>query len=633
MVVAYHAGLPGLSAGYLGVDLFFVISGFLITGIITRGMDNGGFSFREFYYRRAKRLLPAAYVVLAVVVAVAPFVLTDAELADLNAQVVGSLTFIANWVLWQQSGYFEGAAEMKPLLHFWSLAVEEQYYFVMPLLFVVVPRKIWTTVVAVIVVLSFLLSVYAAPLSPDFAFYLPFTRMWELGIGSLGALSTRQVTRNAWLPLARLPAIAVLAYIPFQPTGFSHPGIDALFVCLSTLVIILGCNGSPLERGLIVRVFAKVGDISYSLYLVHWPVLVFTRSAYLGSAPAEAIVAAVISSVALSWLLYRYVEDPMRSILTLRPQSMIVGLCLCSATLLIAPSAIASRTDSGEDFSYIRRHNYGIARECAASPRYPFTGTISDACRTKADAKVLIWGDSYAMAWTGGLVEPLRDLGVEQATKSACDPLLGMARFSPAANQRYNSDFAKECIEFNDRVLTYVTQRDDIGIVVLAGRLQTILSRSNEMLVQSETGHYQTQATSEALAAKGLSRLITAVQATGKRVAVLSPPPADGSEIGDCLERVWKGKITLGRPNGCDLRLSDVHRYQAATNSLLDAVGKGTGVPILSATHSLCSAEWCRTEINGVLLYRDSGHLSVEGAKYVVEHAGIARQIRSLQRR
>lgn len=154
VVLLYHAGLKSIGGGYLGVDVFFVISGFLITNLLARAIESGTFSFADFYARRARRLLPAAYVVFGLVAAVAPWTLAGVELIDLRAQLLGALTFSANVQFWQHTGYFEGAARYKPLLHTWSLAVEEQYYFVIPALLVLLRPNRWRLAMVVLTLCS-----------------------------------------------------------------------------------------------------------------------------------------------------------------------------------------------------------------------------------------------------------------------------------------------------------------------------------------------------------------------------------------------------------------------------------------------------------------------------------------------
>ena len=469
LVLLYHAGLPYLSAGYLGVDIFFVISGFLITGVIRKGLEAGSFSFFRFYYRRAKRLLPAAYVVIAATVLAAPFFLGELALQDLKAQVIGALTFTANFVLYGQTGYFEAGGETKALLHFWSLAIEEQYYMVMPLLLFLVPRRAWLAVVAGLLVVSGVASPYLAAHYPDIAFYLPPARIWELALGSLGALLPARLIGGRLLSLARIPAILVLLIIPLFPTGLPHPGVDAYLVCLASLIIILGHDRNPAENSLPVRGLAFVGDFSYSLYLVHWPLIVFTRAAWLEEAPGYALAVAAGLSVVLAWLLYRFVEEPFRRGYDAVPARTVGGILAASLVIAVAPTVVQAATKSDLDFAEIRRHNYGINRRCAFGERYEFKG-MPDECKTTKHPQVLIWGDSYAMAWTSALKDHFPQAGVEQATMGACDAALGIARFPKRSRGTYDRETAERCLEFHLKVMEYIRNNRDLKIIVAASR-------------------------------------------------------------------------------------------------------------------------------------------------------------------
>ncbi len=626
LVLFYHAKLPGLDyAGYLGVDLFFVISGFLITGIIRDGMDAGSFSFLNFYFRRAKRLLPAAFTVLAFVVICAPLVLTEIALSDLREQVIGSLLFVANFVLWDQTGYFAAAADTKPLLHFWSLAVEEQYYFVMPLLLFFVPRKSWFVVVAAISVASFALSIYLAPRYPDAAFYLPLTRMWELGLGSMAAIAHFQPGGKQWLSFARIPAIALLAGVPFFPTGFPHPGLDALLVCGATLVIILGHNASSWENSFPVKAIARVGDVSYSLYLVHWPVLVFTRAAYFDEPPTTAIWIAVALSILLSVILYRYVEEPFRKLNPARRRTFIAGLLACSGAIAVSPSAIAAITASGTDYQHVRRTNYGLAFECSLKADEPFS--IKESCKTTDHPKVLVWGDSYAMAWSSVLMGPLGEYGMQQITMGACDPLHRVARFASAADNRYNLDFGKACLRFNSNVLAYAKASGDIETVVIAGRMQSPLSKSNRLLTQTAEGEYEERAVSTDIVTKALASLATELHKAGKRVVFIAPPPANGSNIGACLERQARKKISLGPQPDCTITVDANRRYRGETLDMMAEAAKLVGIELLDVFGFLCDNGVCKTQIDGTILYRDYSHLTYDGGALIGKKSSLASDV------
>lgn len=627
LVVFYHAGADLLPAGYLGVDVFFVISGFLITSLIARAIEQGDFSFRDFYYRRAKRLLPAAYAVILATVVTAPLFISDVAFEEMKAQVWGAVTFTINFVLLGQAGYFDGAAETKPLLHFWSLAIEEQYYLAMPLLLMLVRRRIWVPLLIGTFLVSLVACVWLAQIDSDFAFYLSPTRAWELCLGSLIALAPINRLPMPIRSLARIPALIALILVPLFPTGLPHPSLDALIVTVATALVIIGVTGSRAERSAPVRAFAFVGDFSYSLYLVHWPVIVFTRAAWLEQAPDWALYAAVLVSMVLSYLLFRLVEEPFRRGFFNRRLALSGALVAVSVCAAFSPAAVGTVTTSERDYAHIRRNNYGLDRSCAFGDKYPFTGDLPKECRTRPDAGILVWGDSYAMAWTSALMGPLgADPGVEQATRGACDPLLDMGRFPRQPGPTYNREYAKGCIDIHRAILDYAVNRKEIEIVALAGRFATVLSPNNMMLVKTPNG-YEELPTSIELVAEGLAKLAEQLRLAGKRVIFLAPPPADGSEIGDCLERQAEGKVTFGENASCDLLRSDVERVRTETWRMLELAAQKSGATVFYITDFLCDEAICHSTVGGKFIYRDSGHLAYEGAEYIGERSSLAADV------
>jgi peptidoglycan/LPS O-acetylase OafA/YrhL len=626
LVVFYHAGAGFLPAGYLGVDVFFVISGFLITSLVARAIERGDFSFREFYYRRAKRLLPAAYCVILATVLAAPFFISDVAFEELKAQVWGAITFTANFVLWGQSGYFDGAAETKPLLHFWSLAIEEQYYLVMPLLLILVPRRAWLPLLTTIAVASFAASAWLAQSDPTAAFYLPPTRAWELALGSLIAIAPVSSIPARIRSLARLPAILVFFFVPLFPSGLPHPSLDALLITLATGIIIAGASGGRAERSLPVRGLAFVGGFSYSLYLVHWPVIVFTRAAWLEQAPDWSLYLAVAISLVISFLLYRLVERPFHLGLATARARTAAGLVAASAILAASPVMATVITASNIDFNHLRRQNLGIDRACGFGEKYPFTGEVPAICRTKENPKVITWGDSYARAWTTALLEPFEELGVEQATMARCDPLLGTSRLPKKPDEKWGRAFSEGCIRFGQDVLRYIAKNEHLDVVVLAARFQTVLSSTNVLLVDDGSAIKEHEP-SMRLVADRLIETVRAIRAAGKRVVVLAPPPANGMDIGECWERKMRGKVTFGEMSTCDLPVESVERERADTFAMLGLVAKEANVSVVQVYDYFCNIAVCRTVIDGILLYRDSGHLSVEGAQLIGEKSTLAQQI------
>ncbi|PKM05100.1 MAG: acyltransferase, partial [Gammaproteobacteria bacterium HGW-Gammaproteobacteria-7] len=242
LVLVYHSGAGIATAGYLGVDIFFVISGYLITRMVVGQIALGRFRFGDFYLRRARRLLPAAYLTLALTTIAAIYLLDYREWNDFVVQLLGALTFTGNFALWQQAGYFSGAAELKPLLHIWSLAIEEQYYLVLPLFLVFIARRLWLPLAGALALASLALHIHWAGTDPAAAFYLLPSRGWELAVGSLLALAELRGLRPG--PGARLafwPALLALIAVPLWGSGLSTP-FDNVLVCAATAVVILRCH-------------------------------------------------------------------------------------------------------------------------------------------------------------------------------------------------------------------------------------------------------------------------------------------------------------------------------------------------------------------------------------------------------
>lgn len=284
-VVFNHAGIPGFPGGFVGVDIFFVISGFLISGILAREVEESRYSVVRFYERRARRILPALFAVIAVTLIIGCFILTPMQFDGLGKSVATTLLFVSNLWFWYSAGdYFGPGVELEPLLHTWSLAVEEQFYFLYPLLLWALSgfsRKTLVLAVGSLSLLSLALSIYATPSHPTFSFYLLPTRIWELGAGALLALGVFPTSRQRWVSeLAGVLGLGlIVGAILLVDDQTPFPGLSAVApVAGAVLLIIAGFGpGSTASRLLSLSPLVGIGLISYSLYLWHWPIIVAAR--------------------------------------------------------------------------------------------------------------------------------------------------------------------------------------------------------------------------------------------------------------------------------------------------------------------------------------------------------------------
>ncbi|MCB2046667.1 MAG: acyltransferase family protein [Novosphingobium sp.] len=336
-VILAHAGVPFLQGGFLGVDVFFVISGYLITRIIREGLEDGRFSLLGFYERRARRILPALLVVVAVSIPFAVWLLMPDFLENFGQSVVATLLFSNNLLLAHTSGYWELESAFKPLLHTWSLGVEEQFYIVFPLammLIVRLNRRGQIATLAVIAAISVALAEYGWRAWPDASFYLPTTRAWELMIGSLASyVAWRPVRGGQVLSTAALIAVVVPMFVYSHATP--SPSIWSAVPVLGTAgVLVFTQPGSLAWRILSLRPAVFIGLISYSAYLWHQPILAFARAASLEPpGPAES-AGLVLLTLVLSVLSWRYVETPCRSRKAVPLRPLLTGIGLSAAALI-----------------------------------------------------------------------------------------------------------------------------------------------------------------------------------------------------------------------------------------------------------------------------------------------------------
>lgn len=447
LVFAYHLGTAHVKGGYVGVDVFFVISGYLIGSIILSEIDAGKFSLLKFYERRVRRILPALFATLAVCAFLAYKLFLPAEFVEFAKSYLAATFSTANIFFYQQSGYFEGAASMKPLLHTWSLAVEEQFYIFLPLFLLLLRRYSLATrrlAVLSVALLSFLVSAWGAFHSPESTFYLAHTRAWELLLGTIIALDalprfSEKIFRNLWSGIG-LGMILASAFFYQRTTPF--PGLAAALPCFGTALLIAAGRGgtSLVAKALSLRPIVFIGKISYSLYLWHWPLIVFQNASGLlvhGLSPkgSKLVVLAVAFIVAtLSW---RFVEQPFRDGLAV-PRRRLFRIAALSAVLLVAfgVTAIATRgfpsrypSEAVTVASYLENGNATTEAQyrvgsCFLTSRNPQEEFARDACLKIDPSKrnVLLIGDSHAAQLWFGLSSEFKEVNFLQATASGCKP-------------------------------------------------------------------------------------------------------------------------------------------------------------------------------------------------------------------
>ena len=453
-VLAYHVDIHRLRGGFVGVDVFFVISGFLISSIILSDLDSSRFSLIGFYERRIRRIFPALVAMLLGTAVLAYKFCLPTEFVAFAKSLLAATFSVSNVLFLHQSGYFDAPARMKPLLHTWSLGVEEQFYVFLPLFLIVVRRvfaKRQVLMVGVVALLSFAVSVIGTFRSHDATFYLAPTRAWELLLGTLLALNVfPRISSPLWRNLASLlGGVLILAAGVAFNSSTPFPGAAALLPCVgAALIIAAGTSGTSIVgRALSLRPVAFIGMISYSLYLWHWPLIVFQGANGLlvkGLTPNGTKVVLILASVVIAALSWRFVEQPFRGrgfplsrTVIFRMASVAAAVLLFLGAGILATGGIPSRypVEAVKVASYLDNTNAATEAQyrvgtCFLTSKNTYQDFNPAVCLQQDRRKPndLLIGDSHAAQLWYGLSSTFTDVNLMQATASGCKPTLDQSR-------------------------------------------------------------------------------------------------------------------------------------------------------------------------------------------------------------
>ncbi|NKI97213.1 acyltransferase family protein [Rhizobacter sp. SG703] len=606
-VVAFHAFPAFIRSGFIGVDVFFVISGFLISGILFNDLERGSFSLVDFYARRMRRIFPALLAMLVACLCWGIWLLLSHELQQIGKHVAAGAGFVSNLVLWGESGYFDNAGETKPLLHLWSLGIEEQFYLVWPLMLGLAWRLRLDARLVIVVVFtgSFWLNLRQSHVDVIADFYSPQTRFWELLAGALVASLARRP------PPARLERVlaapgfrnagsalgVVLLLVSCWTTKKVHfPGLVALGPVLGTVLLIAAGPQAWVNRVLLSnRILVMVGLISFPLYLWHWPLLSFARVIVGETPPAWVRAVAVVTAFALAWASWRWVERPLR--FGGRPGLKAVGLVI--AMVLVGAAGWALSASGGRwfghpplatqvlrgDIGHLEFHRWPLERYTVCTPK-----ALADQAprwegyvrclqsKPSEPVDIVLLGDSHAEHLFIGLAEQLPTRNLAFYIQSA-PPFVG------------RSDF--------DAIHAHVLASPGIRSVVLT------------MFWTNRASQVPAGSSMEEETLRAASRLADA----GKQVYLTDDVPSHDFDLQRCA--VQRGPFPR---LPCETARAAVDARNAAMDAALaDVVRRDPRIRLIHTRRHFCDAMRCSMVRGGDLLYRDSNHLNILGSRFIGE--------------
>ncbi|MDF0668179.1 MAG: acyltransferase family protein [Nitrospira sp.] len=601
-VILFHAGFQLFSGGFVGVDIFFVISGYLITTIILADLEAGRFSILNFYERRARRILPALYLVMASCLPFAWLWLMPSDAKELSKSVMAGLVFVPNIFFWRQSDYFDTATELKPLLHTWSLGVEEQFYVLFPLVLMFawqLGRKRIIVLLTIMALLSLALAEYAISRKPAATFFLLPTRAWELAMGSLIAFYLEGKERGQFPPvLHQILSLVGLGMIALGSLTFSKetpfPGFSALIPTVgAALIIVFAFPGTLVGRLLVSRVFVGMGLVSYSAYLWHQPLLSYARHRSLTEPNDLVMMSLVVLAFGLAYLTWRYVETPFRrgdivtkNVLWRFASASVVVIAVSAASLQL----IHSDSQSGIPSDVQKLYRF---RTCFFGLGQTFETLLQNQCHltegsfVQASSKepglsqrYVLYGDSVAAHLYPGLLSMVGENAIVQLTAGVC--------------QAVRSGNSRRCNEFYDWFVSEYVPSNSVDAIIVSSDWLTEYKRVGEKEFRME-----------------LKELYERLK--GHRVVVYSQAASLSVDIRRYVHKLEN--FSMKAPGDLKVGANGL----TAVNTILQEETAKFGFDFLDISQLFCSEERCAVARDGIFYFWDTIHLTLPGSVLVAD--------------
>ena len=612
LVVAFHCRIAGIPGGFLGVDVFFTLSGYLITGLLATEIERtGGLNLAQFYARRMRRLLPASALVLLVTLLAGAVVLAPQELMSTAHAARATAVYASNlFFAGSVSDYFSARITFNPLLHTWSLAVEEQFYLLWPCLIalgllVLRSKRALRGMIAVLTVVSFACSVCLTEHHRVFAFYELPTRAWEFGIGGLAAMlphGALKLPRQLVLAMGWLGAGVVLGSSVVVTSSMPFPGWIALLPVLGTAITLIAGAEQP-HRGVGVVFDAAplqyLGALSYSWYLWHWPFLVFTAALIPGPSLLTRLLAAA-ASLAVAVVCYRYLENPIRHNphlaahppLTLALGAAIAAICLVAATTAAHFAAHLAKGQEFVAFATTRADFAALSRRDCVSVDGSSAVKMCTFGAAASDTNIVLFGDSHAAQW----FDALSQLSDEEHWKLTTVLKLGCAAVD--VNPGVGIDEDPECVTWREEAVRRILTLSPSLIVM--GSATNKLGRPEKPEVHADNALI-------AGVRAGVLRTIRPLTVAKLHLALIRDTPEFPFDVTSCLAR--SARHSWFPSEVCELpraQVLDPAIYEAEKSA---ATGLAN-VHFIDLTDQLCPGGICRTTLNGLVMYRDTHHLA-----------------------
>ena len=616
-VVGFHAFPEYIPGGFIGVDIFFVLSGYLISSILFSELGSGHFSILHFYARRIRRIFPALLLVMAAVYIFGWFALWAHEYKDLGKHLSAASIFIANLVYWKETGYFDTAAEYKPLIHLWSLGVEEQFYIVWPVMLWVaakIRRGFWW-ILTLSIAASFCFNLWLVIAAQDLAtaFFSPASRFWELGFGGLlayfvyGTKSTHTFSNQQianLLSWAGLVLMALGIFLINKSTPF--PGYWALLPVLSALFLLAaGPQGYVNKKLLSQKLMVGMGLISYPLYLWHWPILSFLQIMESGTPPLELRIGALLISLLLATLTYQLIEKPIRAPGYYRTKIalLILGMAIMGSVGLNA------FTRDGLGFRANIR-NYEAQRD------HLF---YSQDFGRPENASIVLIGDSHGEHLMTGLRKMYGDQ-VANYSAVGCIPFEGV--------DRYDNRFKPGgCLKAMDEAFTYITNNKKVEYIIMSAMGPTYLTNTefkdtNKARITGQKVTYRghpEMTDAYQIYQTAMTQTLTKLDQLGKKVIFMVDVPELGFHPKSCMETRPFVFFSHVRENCAVPRSEYEDRTEKYKALVLETAKPFKNVTVVDPSSVFCDANWCWAQKDGVFLYRDADHLSNSGSEVIAK--------------